>query len=430
MQIVNKRIEELKPYKNNPRKNDDAVDKVAQSIKEYGFKVPIIIDTNNEIVAGHTRYKASKQLGLKEVPCIVADDLNEQQIKAFRIADNKVSEFAEWDYELLEKEMEEIGELFIGFEKNDFHFLDNKEVVEDEFEVTIPIKPTSKLGDVYQLGEHRLMCGDSTDNKDVEKLMNGEQADLVVTDPPYNVDYGSKAEAINKYGYKFSDRHIENDYMPEFQFIEFLDKAFKNMKEALKDGGSFYIWHASITLYEFETALRLNNLKSRQQLIWNKNSIVLGRQDYQWKHEPCLYGWKEGAGHFFIDDRKQTTVIEDKGLEFNKLKKEELLYILQEIYSDKISTTIINEKKPSRSVEHPTMKPLSLMARHIKNSSQQQEIVLDLFGGSGSTLMSCEQLNRKCYMMEFDPKYVDVIINRWESFTGEKAILLERGTND
>lgn len=251
--------------------------------------------------------------------------------------------------------------------------------------------------------------------------MGGGLIDLVVTDPPYNVDYGSKAEAVNKYGYKFSDRRILNDYMPSAQFVEFLDKAFGNMAKYLKDGGAFYIWHASSTIYEFEEALRLNQLKARQQLIWVKNSLVLGRQDYQWKHEPCLYGWKDGAGHYFVNCRTKTSVQEETN--FNELKKSELVNLLESIYSE-IKQSTIYENKPTRSEEHPTMKPIKLIAQLIANSSRENEKVLDLFGGSGTTLIACEQLNRKCYMMEYDPKYVDVIIDRWERFTGKKAELL------
>lgn len=426
-QIVYKKLTELIPYEKNPRRNDKAVKYVAESIKQFGFQQPIVIDKDNIIVAGHTRYKASKKLGLKTVPCLVADDLTEQQIKAYRLADNKVAEKAEWDFELLDQELADLFDfdmMSLGFEDDEENDAE-PEVMEDGFEPVIPKTPKAKAGDIYQLGNHRLMCGDSTKDEDVIQLMNGKLADLVVTDPPYNVDYGSKAEAINKYGYNFSDRHIENDYMPQEQFISFLDNAFRNLSESLKPGGAFYIWHASITIYEFETALRLNNLKSRQQLIWNKNSIVLGRQDYQWKHEPCLYGWKEGAAHYFVDDRKQTTVIEDKGIEINKLSKDEMKQLLKQIFSDKTSTTIINEDKPHNSVEHPTMKPLKLLERHVKNSSKPNELVLDLFGGSGSTMMTCEQLNRTCYMMEFDPKYVDVIIQRWENFTEKKAVKLK-----
>lgn len=426
MEIINIDINKLKPYKNNPRKNDEAVEYVANSIKEFGFKVPIIVDKDYEIIAGHTRLKAAKQLGLKEVPIIIADDLTEEQVKAFRLADNKVSEIAEWDFNLLDNELSNILDIDMSnFGFDVFEEEEEQEIIEDDFEVIVPEEPKAKLGDIYQLGNHRLMCGDSTKEEDVDKLINGAVIDLVVTDPPYNVDSGSKAEAINKYGYKFSDRHIKNDCMLEYQFVEFLDKAFYNMNKHLKVGGAFYIWHASTTVYEFEKALRLNNLKTRQQLIWVKNSFVLSRQDYHWQHEPCLYGWKEGAAHYFIDDRTQSTVYEDLP-DFDKMKKEELKELLKEIYTGKIQTTILREDKPLRSEEHPTMKPVKLIGRLVSNSSRKNENVLDLFGGSGTTLIACEQLNRNCYMMEFDPKYVDVIINRWETFTGQKAVLIER----
>ena len=243
--------------------------------------------------------------------------------------------------------------------------------------------------------------------------MDGELADLVVTDPPYNV-------AIeNSQGMT-----IKNDNMEKSQFLEFLTKAFNCLHISLKKGGAFYVWFASREHINFETALNRNGLEVRQELIWNKNSLILGSQDYQWKHEPCLYGWKDGDSHYFIDDRKQTTVIEDKKPDIKKMKKEEMQKLLEEIYSDKTSTTIINEDKPSVNDLHPTMKPIKLIARQVKNSSQIGEKVLDLFGGSGSTIITCEQLNRKCYTMEYDPVYVDVIIQRWENFTGEKAIKL------
>ena len=267
--------------------------------------------------------------------------------------------------------------------------------------------------DETEIHSHRLMCGDSTSEEDVAKLMNGEIADLVVTDPPYNV-------AIeNSQGMT-----IKNDNMEKSQFLEFLTKAFNCLNISLKEGGAFYVWFASREHINFETALNKNGLQVRQELIWNKNSLILGRQDYQWKHEPCLYGWKDGDSHYFIDDRKQTTVIEDKKPDIKKMKKEEMQKLLEEIYSDKTSTTIINEDKPSVNDLHPTMKPIKLIARQVKNSSKVGEKVLDLFGGSGSTIITCEQLNRKCYTMEYDPKYVDVIINRWEQFTGKKAVKL------
>ena len=420
MQIQYIEIDHLIPYERNPRKNDQAVDAVAASIKEFGFKVPIVIDSNNVIVAGHTRFKAAKALGMDAVPCIIADDLTDEQVRAFRLADNKTSELAEWDLDLLSIELEDISTIDMG----SFGFedaTDDKEAVEDDYEITLPKEPQAKIGDIYQLGNHRVMCGDSTNEQHVAMLMEDALADNLQTDPPYNVDYGSKAEAINSYGYHFSDRHIENDYMPSAEFTAFLTDAFANAERHMKPGATFYIWHASITVLEFETALRTNKLRTRQQIIWNKNSIVLSRQDYHWKHEPCLYGWKEGAAHYFTDCRKHSTVIEDAIPKYKQMKKDEIVKLLDEIYADRISTTVINEDKPSVSAEHPMMKPIKVLARMMLNSTKPGNIVMDLFGGSGSTLITAEQLGRTCYMMEFDPKYVDVIVDRWEKFTGRKA---------
>lgn len=348
---------------------------------------------------------------MDEVPCIVADDLTDEQIKAFRLADNKVGEMAEWDFDLLAEELEELANFDMEVFGFDSDLLDDEpEAEEDDYEVELPEEPIAKVGDIYQLGNHRLMCGDSTSAEDVETLMDGAEADMVLTDPPYNVDIS------NSKGMK-----IENDNMDSTKFLEFLTDAFANIESSLKLGGVFYIWFASREHINFEKALNNNGLIVRQELIWNKNSLVLSRQDYQWKHEPCLYGWKDGAAHYFIDDRTQTTVIEDQKPNIKQMKKDEMAALLEEIYSDKLSTTIINEDKPSNNDLHPTMKPLKLMARQIANSSRKDEVVLDLFGGSGSTMMACEQLNRKCYTMEYDPHYVDVIIDRWEQFTGRKA---------
>lgn len=417
MQIVIKNINQIFPYEKNPRKNDEAVKYVANSIKEFGFKVPIVIDAEGIIVAGHTRYKAAKKLGIDEVPCIVADDLTNEQIKAFRLADNKVAEQAEWDIDLLNDELE----LLLDFDMGDFGFddeeedADDVEAEEDDFEPEPPEEPKAKQGDIYQLGEHRLMCGDSTNADDVEALMAGDAADILITDPPYNVDYEGKTKDKLK---------IENDSMNDDTFRQFLVDAFTNADGAMKEGAVFYIWHADSEGYNFRGACRDAGWKVRQCLIWNKNSFVMGRQDYHWKHEPCLYGWKDGAAHYFIDDRTQATVYEDKGIDLKKMKKDEMQQLLKKLLSDKQSTTVINEDRPSASSMHPTMKPIKLIARLLRNSSRQEELVLDLFGGSGSTLMACEQLNRKCYTMEYDPRYVDVIIQRWEEFTGRKAELI------
>lgn len=387
MQIKEIEISSLIEYDNNPRNNDGAVDAVAESIKQFGFKVPIVIDRDNVIVAGHTRLKAARKIGLEKVPCIVADDLTPEQIKAYRLADNKTAELAEWDFSALEIELAELENDFdmsaFGFDISDFE--DIHEITEDEVpEVDEENEPICKTGDIWNLGKHRLMCGDSTNVSDVEKLMNGDKADLLLTDPPYNVAYeGGTKEKLK----------IENDDMSDEEFQEFLISAFENSNIVMKDGASFYIWHSDSEGFNFRSACKNTGWKIRQCLIWVKNSIVLGRQDYQWKHEPCLYGWKDGAAHYFVDDRTQSTV-----WEFNK---------------------------PFRNIEHPTMKPVDLIARAINNSSRSDNIVLDIFGGSGTTLIACEQLNRKCYMMELDPKYCDVIIKRWETLTGEKAVKID-----
>lgn len=386
MDIINIALKDLKPYENNPRKNDDAVKYVAESIKEFGFKVPIVIDKNNVIVAGHTRYKAAKKLKMSEVPCIIADDLTDEQIKAFRLADNKVAEKAEWDFDLLNAELDDIIDLdmeLFGFE--DALQDDAEEAVEDEFEVELPAEPKSKLGDIYQLGNNRLMCGDSTVLEDVEKLMGGEQADMLLTDPPYNVNYEGKTKDKLK---------MKNDQMGNDNFRQFLTDAFSNADMVMKPGAVFYIWHADREGYNFRGACFDAGWTVRQCLIWNKNSMVIGRQDYQWKHEPCLYGWKEGAGHLWASDRKQSTVI--------------------------------NFDKPTRNDMHPTMKPIPLFDYQIKNNTKGGDVVLDLFGGSGTTIMACEQNGRRGYSMEYDPRYVDVIVDRWEKFTGAKAVLLNK----
>lgn len=380
-----KKTDELIPYVNNPRNNDQAVDAVASSIKNFGFKVPIVIDSKNEIINGHTRLKAAKKLGIEEVPVIVADDLTEDQIKAFRIADNKVAELADWDEELLLAELDMI-EMDMGQFNIDMSELDlddsSEEVVEDEFDDTPPEEPQAKYGDIYQLGRHRLMCGDSTSVEDVEKLVGGGViVDMLLTDPPYNVAYEGKTEDALT---------IQNDNMDDESFRQFLTNAFFAADSVMKKGAVFYIWHADSEGYNFRGACRDVGWTVRECLIWNKNQMVLGRQDYHWKHEPCLYGWKDGASHLWASDRKQTTV-----LDFDK---------------------------PQRNGVHPTMKPIALFDYQIKNNTKGNDIVLDLFGGSGTTIMACEQNGRRGYSMELDPRYVDVIIKRWEDFTGEKAV--------
>lgn len=427
MNITEKRIAEIRPYEKNPRKNDGAVEYVANSIREFGFKVPIVIDADGVIVCGHTRYKAAQKLGIDVVPCVVADDLTPEQIKAFRLADNKTAEKASWDESLL---FEELAGL--DFDMSEFGFdMDEQpeeepEITEDEYNPELPEEPKAKRGDVYRLGDHILMCGDSTRPDDVEMLTGGAAMDLCVTDPPYNINIEEKAAAIAEHGANARIEQgtytgVDNDNMSGGEFNEFLRRFYEQMLRSLKPGGAFYVWHCEWENVNFTTALEAAGGRVRQRLIWNKNHFSLCRQDYQWKHEPCIYGWKDGAPHYFVDDRTQTTVIEDK-LDVNKLSKAEMRDMLKAILDGQTATSVINEDKPMRSELHPTMKPVKLIARQIVNSSRRGESVIDFFGGSGTTLIACEQLGRKCYMMEYSPRYVDVIIERWEQLTGKKAV--------
>lgn len=392
MQIINLKLEDIHPYENNPRNNKNAIGPVAASIKEFGFKVPIVIDKNNIIVCGHTRYEAAKKLGLKEVPCIKADDLNDEQIKAFRLADNKVSEIAEWDFNLLG---EELSDITIDMEQFGFDLSANEEeeapteIIEDDVP-DVPEEPKSKYGQIYQLGNHRLMCGDSTNQNDVKRLMNGLQADLLFTDPPYNVSMENKSKEILK-----SDNyaHIENDDLSDEEFENFLRAVFTNANESLKDNASYYVFSCQGGDSEMMMMMmRECGIKCRHQIIWVKDAPVfsMGRLDYDYKHEPILYGWKK-KHTFYRNGSQDKSVWEFKRTE-NKL--------------------------------HPTMKPVELIVNALMNSTKKDDVVLDLFGGSGSTLMACEQSNRINLSMEFDPHYVDVIIQRWENFTGKKAVLI------
>ena len=424
------KLDDIIPYENNPRHNDEAVDMVAKSIQDFGFRYPILVDKNNVIISGHTRLKASYKLGLQKVPVMIADDLTDDKVKALRLVDNRTSEVASWDFDLLQKELDAI-EMDMNQYKFDYDELmvgSEEDIVEDNPpEPDEENEPTAKRGDIWILGNHRLMCGDSTSEEDVNKLMNGKQADLLETDPPYNIAYGTKEQQYKEKGYKvcMKDRTIMNDNMSSKEFREFLTNAFKRASENMKAGASFYVWLSSKEEINFETSLNRAGLYVKQQLIWNKSTFTLGRQDYQWKHEPCLYGWKDGAPHYFVDSRTEMTVYEDKKPNINKMSKQELKDYIKELLEEKVATTVINVDKPSKSEDHPTMKPLKLIGYQVKNSSRKGDIVLDLFGGSGSTLMACEQLGRICYTMELDPKFVDVIIKRWQTLTGKKAELLK-----
>ena len=326
MNIRDIRTCDLKPYENNPRLNEDAVDLVAASIDEFGFKQPIVVDKDLIIIAGHTRWKAAQKLGLETVPCIQADDLTPAQVKAYRLADNKVAEAAQWDLDALQFELEELDNMDFdmepfGFETETF---DEQIAEDDNFEAELPTAPMTRSGQLWLLGKHRLMVGDSTKRQDVEKLCSDATVDMIVTDPPYNIDYtGGTKDAMK----------IENDNWGDDEgFIEFLKAAFENMRDQLKAGGSFYIWYASTQSKNFLEAAERAGLNIRQTLIWNKNTFSLGRQDYQWKHEPCLYGWKDGAAHYFVNTRNLATVIEDaENQDIDDMKKDELKKLLKSI---------------------------------------------------------------------------------------------------
>lgn len=416
MKIVDKPIEWLRPYENNPRNNEQAVEAVANSIKEFGFKVPIVATIDGEIVNGHTRFKAAKFLKLKTVPVLIADDLTEEQIKAFRLADNKTGELADWDIELLYSELEDLTGFdmtMFGFEDIDFSLDDFEEEKEEgeEADTDSEEKPKVEYGDIYQLGRHRLMCGDSTSAEDMARLIDGAVIDLYVTDPPYNVAYqGGTDEAMT----------IMNDSMDDVSFRQFLRDAFAVANNHLKSGGAFYIWHADSEGLNFRAAVKETGWLLKQSIIWVKNAIVLGRQDYQWKHEPCLYGWKDGASHYFVDNRSLATVIEEDEENLKEMTKSELISYIKTM-QDTSPTTVFYEDKPVRNDIHPTMKPLKLIARCVLNSSKKGDKILDSFNGGGSTLMVCERSERVCYAMELDPVYVERTIKRWEEETGLTA---------
>lgn len=390
MEIVLKKINELKPYKNNPRNNKDAIEYVANSIKEFGFKVPIVIDKNNEIIAGHTRLEASKKLKLEEVPCIVADDLTEEQVRAFRLADNKVSEVAEWDFDLLEQELAEIQDIDMSMFDFDLSSLDEeeeKEVIEDDYEVEIPEEPKAKYGDIYQLGNHKLMCGDSFNENDRNKLINNIEIDMVMTDPPYDMEMGGQGCFAE--GMKNCKKRLED-------IIHFDPYQLKFMEEL--NAKSYYIFTSKNGIPKYLEMFKQMNFNI---LIWAKTNCP-----------PFTSGT-------FLPDLEYMLFFSKQGEKIwnNSLKPTEI-YKKYYISQSKIG------RIEAGTDEHPTIKPQQLLQDKIKISSNKNGYVLDLFGGSGSTLIACEQTERKCLIMEYNPKYIDVIIDRWEKFTGEKAIKL------
>ncbi len=383
------------------------------------------------IIGGNMRFQALKDLGYKTaIVKILPADMTAEKLKAIVIKDN--SGFGEWDWDALANEWEAAQLVDWAVDVPELNKIKAEdEAEEDDYNPSDQLEKAAraKEGDIYALGRHRLICGDSTDPRVIDILCGSTVVDCIVTDPPYNVDYSSKNEMLNEWeknhpGKKKANRvqkDIANDKMGDQAFRDFLTKALAAADAHLKPGGVFYIWHAGTEGYNFISAVKDTGWEFKQVLIWNKNNMVLGRQDYQWKHEPCLYGWKPGAGHYFCDSRSQLTVYqnEDGQVDYNSMTKAQLVEILTKI--GQLPTDVIDEDKPLRSADHPTMKPLKLMGRCVKNSTSPGEVVLDSFGGSGSTLMACEQLGRVCFTVELDPHYIDVIIKRWEEYTQEEA---------
>ena len=389
-------VDALIPYAKNARTHSDAqVAQIAASIREFGFTNPILIDGAKGIVAGHGRTLAARKLDMASVPCIRLDGMTETQKRAYILADNRLALSAGWDNAMLACELADLvaagyDVALTGFTAEELVALTPEDIpaglTDEDATPEPPETPVTVLGDIWILGKHRLMCGDSCSVDAVETLMAGGQADMLLTDPPYNVAYqGGTADKLT----------IKNDAMGDVAFRQFLRDAFTTGTTVMKPGAVFYIWHADSEGYNFRGACKDAGFTVRQCLIWKKSSLVMGRQDYHWKHEPCLYGWKDGSGHLWAADRKQTTI-----LEFDK---------------------------PSKNESHPTMKPVALFEYQMLNNTKGADVVLDLFGGSGTTAIACEKHGRHARLMELDPKYCDVIVKRWMEFTGKTAILESTG---
>ena len=386
-------INDLIPYIRNARTHSESqIAQIAASIKEFGFLSPILIAEDNTILAGHGRLAAARKLGLTKVPCVKESHLTETQRRAYIIADNKLSLNAGWDEDILAIELSELqGADFdldlLGFDESELAsiFEDDKEVEDDDFDVEEELnKPCfSKAGDIWTLGRHRLICGDSTKEETYRILMEGKKANLVVTDPPYNVNYEGSAGKI------------KNDNMNTDKFYNFLLDAFSNMEKVMADDASIYVFHADTEGLNFRKAFNDAGFYLSGCCIWKKPSLVLGRSPYQWQHEPCLYGWKKKGKHQWYSGRRETTIWEFE--------------------------------KPKKNAEHPTMKPIALLAYPITNSSMSNTLILDPFGGSGSTLIACEQTDRSCYTIELDEKFCDVIVKRYIEQVGtDKDVSLLR----
>ena len=417
----------LKAYDGNAKKHDNAnIEAIANSIEEFGFRNPIIAWHNEdgvpEIVAGHGRAAAAKRLRIETVPVVFVDDLSDAQRRMLTLADNQTTLMTGWDEKQLAEELDALSD---AFDVDDFGFepigIDEPDPADlDECEPNDDAQDRVAEGELWRMGEHVLLCADSTKPKNVERLSDamGTRFDLLLTDPPYNV-------ALGQHGNRRNDGLIiaNDNWGSDEDFVEFLRASFSGAMSAMRPGAAFYVWYASTQSANFLEAAKRAGMDVRQILVWAKSTFSLGRQDYQWRHEPCIYGWKEGAAHCFTDSRRESTVIDD-AMDTSRMSKAELKDALDAIL-ERTATTVLRDKKPTRSVEHPTMKPVSLFAYQIANSSKPGDAVLDPFGGSGTAVIASEQLSRRCGTIELDPHYASVIVDRWERLTGMEAVRIE-----
>jgi site-specific DNA-methyltransferase (adenine-specific) len=417
MKIETLQIDKLTPDPNNARKHDETnLKAIEHSLKEFGQRKPIVVSQEDLIVAGNGTVEAAKRIGWTEIEAVrIPQDWTPNQIKAFAIADNKTAELATWDKAILNEQLAELDNA--GWELTEMGFeWHPQDQLENIVEVDLPenTKKRTKLGQVWKLGNHKLAIGDSTQASTYQQLLEGERVDLVITDPPYNVDY---------HGGTDKEMTISNDNMSDADFGEFLKKSYDRMIEVSKEGAPIYVFHADSSGHIFRNEFVESGWLLKQVLIWVKNSFVMGRQDYHWQHEPILYGWKPGAGHKWYGDRNKATVIDDQQ-DISQMNKNELLELLR-FESD--FATVLRENKPKKNGIHPTMKPIILVAKLMSNSSLNGDIVLDPFAGSGSTMIAAEQLGRSARLIELDPEYADAILARWEFHTNQKAELISEG---
>ncbi|MBU0680120.1 MAG: DNA modification methylase [Proteobacteria bacterium] len=428
MQTESWPIERLSVYERNPRKNNHAVDKMAEAITTYGFRVPILVTTAGQIIDGHLRLKGAIAAGLTSVPVVLVDDMADDKIKAFRLSINRMAELANWDEELLALEFADLKEMdfpleFTGFDMDEIDKIMAALAGNDkdpDAAPPVPAVPTARPGDIWKLGGHRVMCGDSTNQGHWQQLMDGQLADMIWTDPPYNVAYESKAGTI------------QNDNLSSSDFRNFMRDVFNCLADIVIPGGAIYVAHADTERVNVQTAFEAAGFKLSSCLVWKKNQLVLGRADYHWQHEPILYGWKKGASHRWYGGRSRRTVnelqadslkeISENTLEVNA---DNMVWQItgHDLHIESFCPSMVCFDKPSRNADHPTMKPVALVEYFLANSSRPGQIVADAFGGSGSTLMGCEVRNRLSRIMELEPKFVDVIITRWQDYTGGQATL-------